>query len=443
MENAVILNRNDFSNGALFLRKTPTINTCRNIIQQQLFSNGITFGSKQGKCDAHMQEIMTDYWLPFCKDLLDAILSQGIAVVRIVTMDDGLRFPIVLEANAVYVYLKYNMGLREYFVLDGENNEVPDTTVLDSFGYSPTSAGRSCSIVCNLLPTVRYMNALMGTSIAMEQKRSNPVIMTESVDVKSDNIEGIQYDYYADGDMQDDSEQNKFQRNRTNVEQLAHQQQMYDNFFGGREGISSGGNVLENVVTLPLGQKLVNFPHQTGRTDLVPQLKMQEDIICGMFGVPRALFMSDTPHKNDSEGSHDIFQKTIMSWKHAIQSACQHMYSIIYAEEESAKVLKALGKRKRKKDRNTVAEVYSLKKKLQVEITFPVSPFADSSELYTHYENGIIPWKTLVEHSCAAHSLPHEETPELKPLQERQHDLQKKQHAAQIADQKKQAQKNK
>ena len=298
MESAILLNRQDLQNGTLFLRQTPTINTCRNIIQQQLFSNGITFNDRPGKvsADVHMQEIMNDFWLPFCKDLLDAVLSQGFAVVRLVTMADELCVPIVVEATAVNIYFKYELGIREYFVKDHENNIIPDTVVLDSFGYSPTSKGRLCSIVCNLLPTVRYMNALMGTSVSMEQSRAQPIILTESVDLKSDNIEGIQYDYYADGDMQDDSVRNKFQRNRSNVEQLAHQQQMYDNFFGNQGGISSGGNVLDNVVALPLGQKLVNLPSQTGRSDLVAQLKMQEDIICGVFGVPRALFMSDTEY---------------------------------------------------------------------------------------------------------------------------------------------------
>ena len=434
MDNALPINRDDLSNGILFMRLTPTINTCRNIIQQQLFSNGITFGGAKGNtsADPHMQEVMTDFWLPFCKNLLDAVISQGFAVVRVITMDDGLRVPIILESTVVNVYLNYNLGVREYFIKDNENNIIPDTIVLDSFGFSPTHNGRICSMVCNLLPTIRYMNSLMGTSLSMEQTRASPNILTESVELKSDNVEGIQYDYYADGDMLDDSELNKFKRNRSNVEQLQHQQQMYDNFFGGSGGISEGGNILENVVALPLGQKLVNLPIHTGRSDLVAQLKMQEDVICGVFGVPRALFKSDVPHKADSEGSHDIFQKSIMSWKHAIQSACQHMYSLIYAEEVSEKVLKALGKRKR----STIAEVYALKKKLAVQISFPVSPFADSEQLYTHYQNGIIPWNVLVEHTCANHALPHKEMQEQRCLQERQHELQERHHNAQVRAQK-------
>jgi len=430
MDHAIVINKNDLQNGVMFLRLTPTINTCRNIIQQQIFSNGITFNNQTGKTpsDPHMQEIMTDFWLPFCKGLLDSVISQGFAVVRIITMDDGLRVPIIVEATEVTVYLKYTLGVREYFVKDDENNIIPDTIVLDSFGFSPAPNGRVCSIVCNLLPTVRYMNSLMGTSLSMEQTRANPKILTESIDLKSDNIEGIQYDYYADGDMQDDSDRNKFQRNRSNVEQLQQQQQMYDNFFGGRGGISDGGNVLENVVSLPLGQKVVNIPQQTGRSDLVAQLKTQEDIICGIFGVPRGLFMSDTPHKTDSEGSHDIFQKSVMNWKNMIQDACQHIYSVIYAKEMSDKVMKALGKRKRKKNTNNISEVYALKKKLAVEILFPISPFANSEELYQHYQNGVIPWSVLVKHTCSAHALPHKEIPEQKPLVERQHELLKQQH---------------
>jgi len=158
------------------------------------------------------------------------------------------------------------------------------------------------------------MNALMGSSLAMEKNRANPTLMTEAVDNKSDNVEGVQYDYYADGDMQDETERNKFQRNRSNVSQLAQQQLLYDQFFSGVGQLSTGGNILENVVALPLGQRLVNVPAQTGRGDLVAQLKMQEDIICGVMGVPRSLFMSDTPHKSDAEGTHQTFQKTIMSW---------------------------------------------------------------------------------------------------------------------------------
>ena len=412
MNNGVLCHKGDISMSAQFLRKTPTLYTCRNVIQQHLFSNGIVFTHRRGrvKPDPHMQEIMNDYWLPFCKDVLDVVLTQGIVVVRTVAMEDGLTVPVVLEPNCCNIYLRYNLGIREYIVMDDQHEEIPDTIVLDIFGYSPTSDGRICSVVSNLLPTVRYMNALMGSSLAMEKKRANPTMMTEAVDIKSDNIEGVQYDYYADGDMQDETERNKFQRNRSNVSQLAQQQQLYDQFFSGVGQLSTGGNVLENVVALPLGQRLVNVPAQTGRGDLVAQLKMQEDIICGVMGVPRSLFMSDTPHKSDAEGTHQTFQKTVMAWKNILQVACEQVYNTIYAEDIKGQLLKAMGKKRKRT--NNMSEVYALKKRLQVEIMFPVSPFLDVEALHQHWERGVLPWDIYLQHACAAAALPYQQMPE-------------------------------
>jgi hypothetical protein len=411
MDRGVILNHKEIGLSSAFLRKSPMIYTCRNLIQHQIFSNGIAFSQRRGraKSDPHMQEIMTDYWLPFCKDMLDTILTVGIIVVRILTMDDGLRVPVILEPNCCRIKMSYYFGVREYKVLDDQQQEVPDTFVLDIFGFTPTPDGSLTSIVANILPKITYMNVLLGTSLHMEQKRTTPIIMTESVDTKVDNVEGIAYDYYADGDMQDQSDQNKFRRNRSNVQQLSQQQSMYDEFFSvGTGTLSSGGNVLENVVTLPLGQRIVNMPHQTGRGDLVAQLKMHEDMICGIMGVPRSLIMSDTPHKSDSEGTHQTFQKTIMSWKYHIESACIRVYNLIYAENIKKQLMEVISK-KRKRD---VLDVYAAKKKVQVQISFPVSPFLSHEQLYSHYQRGVVSWDTFVEHACAQGCLPHTKMPE-------------------------------
>ena len=104
----------------------------------------------------------------------------------------------------------------------------------------------------NLLTQIKYNNTLRGTSLYMEQKRTYPVIMTEAVDTKTDNVEGINYDYYADGDMQDTSNQNKFMRNKSSIQQLAQQQELYDSFFTDGQMPSRGSSTMDNVVTLPL-----------------------------------------------------------------------------------------------------------------------------------------------------------------------------------------------
>lgn len=381
------------------------------MIQHYLFCNGIAFSHRRGRIrpDPHMQEIMTDFWLPFCKDMTDSVLSIGIVVVRIVTMEDGLKVPVVIEPGACTIKMMYSFGVREYVALDGQNEIIPDSFVLDCFGHSPTASGLLTSVVDNLMPEIQYNNVMRGTAIIMEKKRANPVIITETVDTKTDKVEGIQYDYYADGDMQDNSDRNKFVRNKSSVEQLAQQQQLYDNFFSNGEPISTGGNILENVVNMPLGQKIVNLPIQTGRGDIVAQRKTFQDIVCGVMGVPRSLLMSDTPHKSDAEGTHQTFHKTVLWWKNKLQNACERVYNLIYAEDIKSQLVDALGK---KRKRTSVADVYTLKKRIQVQIIFPVSPFMSNDDLYAHYQRGVIPWDTYVEHACANVSLPHVPQPE-------------------------------
>jgi len=414
MDHGVSIDRHGIKWNSIFLRKTPIVYTCRNVIHHHLFSNGILFSHRRGriKPDPHMQEIMTDFWLPFCRDLIDAVLSMGFAVIRTIPMEDGLKIPVVLEPNSCRVKMTYEMGIRNYIVLDDQQNEVPDTFVLDIFGYSPTIDGKLTSVMSNLLPQIQYINTLRGTSLSMEQKRTSPVIMTETVDTKVDNVEGINYDYYADGDMQDTSNQNKFMRNKSSIQQLAQQQELYDSFFTDGQMPSRGSSILDNVVTLPLGHRIVNMPQQTGRGDICAQIKAHDDLVCAVMGVPRSLVMSDTPHKSDSEGTHQTFQKTVNYWKNSVQSACEQVYNIIYAETIKQQMMQAMGK---KRKRTTVEDVYALKKRIQVEISFPVSPFIGLDQLYMHYQRGVLPWDTYVQHACAAAALPHQPMPE--PMQ--------------------------
>jgi len=303
----------------------------------------------------------------------------------------------------------YTLGIREYAIYDTQMNEIPDIHVFDIFGHSPTATGRLTSIVGNLMPDIRYINTLRGTSLVMEQKRTNPVIMTEAVDTKTDNVEGINYDFYADGDMQDTSSANKFNRDRHNVQALRQQQLMYDTFFAGGAPASVGGDVLSNMVNVPLGQRIVNTPAQTGRGDLSAQVKTFQDVVCGVMGIPKSLMMADTPHKSDEEGTHQTFKKTIMTWKNNLQSICEQLYSLIYAEDIKNQLMKAIGKKRKK---SGIEDVYALKKRLQVEIIFPISPFLTHSDLYVHYQRGVISWDTYTKHACANVSLPHEKMEE-------------------------------
>lgn len=406
------LSRREIAKVANVVRTCTAVMMCKNIIKHNLLSNGILFSHRRGRIrpDPHMQEIMNDYWLPFCEQMVDSVLIMGLVAVRIVELDDGLHIPVVMEPNSCQISVIEEQGLRSYVLLDAQNEPIPNSLVFDKFGYSPTLAGRLTSPVSVLLPEIEYINMLRGTSVRMEANRADPMLLAEVAETRTSNTEGIQYDYFADGDMQSSDDATKFHRNRTNVQQLAQQQQLYNAFFAGDVNTPTrAGTALENVVTLPIGQKITNTPHHTGRGDVVHQYKMFQDVVCGVLGVPRSLIMSDTPHKSDSEGTHQTFMKTILWWKKNIQQACEHVYNIIYAEDIQKQLLKSMNSKKRKREMG-VGAMYALKKRLQVQISFPVTPFMSNDDLYVHYQRGVMPWETYVECAARNASLPFDPT---------------------------------
>ena len=263
----------------------------------------------------------------------------------------------------------------------------PQPHVFDLFGHSPDVSGQMTSVVANLMPEIQYINTLRGTCLVMEQKRADPVLMTEAVDTKADNVEGINYDYYADGDMQDTSSDNRFSRDRHNVSALRNQQSMYDAFFAGGRPASVGGNVLGNLVNVPLGQKIVNVPMQTGRGDIKAQVKTFQDVVCGVMGIPRGhCLMSDTPHKSDEEGTHQTFKKTILGHgKLRVQAVCEQVYSIIYAEDIQATAIVKSHREQEEKKNGHCGRVRALKKAPASGNCFPdfTVPFTRGIVLHT------------------------------------------------------------
>ena len=233
--------------------------------------------------------------------------------------------------------------------------------------------------------------------------------MTEAVDTKTDNVEGINYDFYADGDMQDTSSANKFNRDRTMYRHFAINNHCTTRFLPVEPRQCRWRRTFQSGECTTWVSALSTHPHKPAAVIISAQVKTFQDVVCGVMGIPKSLMMADTPHKSDEEGTHQTLKKTILTWKNNLQSICEQLYSLIYAEDIKNQLMKAIGK-KRKKTR--VQDVYALKKKLKVEIVFPIAPFLSHNELYIHYQRGVISWDTYTKHACAHASLPYEKLEE-------------------------------
>lgn len=400
----------------------PTIQMCRNMIRQHLFCNGIEFKGKSGaNANNFSQNIMEDFWLPFCEDALDSAMTYGFVVWRTRKVGDTI-VPIVCLKDTYRLTIKEENGVIEYNVYDTQekNNEIlKGAYVYDEFGYRPEIDGDLMSMLHTLIPDIQYYFTMLNCQVMLERKRVRPPILTQLQSRSNGGgatgeNEGIDYDFYADADIAEAEEESKYKRNKQAIEALKNQQRLYDEFFdtGNDDAEINAPDILDQMVPIPSGQTLASYQIQQGRNDMPNILKQLQDTICGVLGVPKSMIMSDTPHKSDAVGTHQMFQTTIVWWKRQMSEMCQMIYNIINAKELSTQVGAKLNNRSSKADSK---DIYLMTKKMSSRITFPTTPFTSNEELYQFYTQGVIDWKTYCTYISRNTSIPMDTIPE-EPL---------------------------
>lgn len=389
----------------------PVIQMCRNMIRQNLFSNGIDFKGKNGQTrQTFSQQVMEDFWLPFCEDALDSALCYGFVVWRTRKIDGGIVVPIVCLKDTYSIKLKEVDGVIEYTVFDVKENsaeKLKDAHVYDEFGYRPRADGALMSLMNVLVPDIQYYITMMNCQVAIERKRVAPPILTTINTGSGGNTgekDGIDYGFFADADVAEAEEESRYKRNQSAVESLRNQQALYDDFFNDSisNDTSAAPAVLSQMVPLPSGQTVVSHPIQQGRNDTQLILKHLQDTICGVLGVPKSMIMSDTPHKSDETGTHQMFYKTVLWWKRQLSEMCQLIYNMLNAKEIANKI----GERMAKRKEVGAKEVYMATKSQQSVITFPVTPNVSNEELYDLYDKGVLTWEQYCNYISRNTSIP-------------------------------------
>lgn len=404
----------------------PTIQMCRNMIRQHLFSNGIEFKGKSGaNANNFSQHIMEDFWLPFCEDALDAALTYGFVVWRTRKIGDVV-VPIVALKDTYRLTIKEVDGVIEYHIynMDEKTNEpLKGAYVYDEFGYRPEIDGDLMSMLHTLIPDIQYYFTMVNCQVQLEKKRVKPPLLTQinphrGMGQGTGENEGIDYDFYADADIAEAEEESKYKRNKAAVDALRQQQRLYDDFFepNAMPDEIAPNTVLDQMVPIPSGQTLASYQVQQGRNDIPVILKHLQDTICGVLGVPKSMIMSDTPHKSDAVGTHQMFQTTIVWWKRQISEMCQMIYNIINAKELTNQVGDRLSKRANKADSK---DIYLMTKSMSSRITFPTTPFTTNEELFQLYTQGVIDWKTYCTYIARNTSIPMDTIPD-EPLKDKE-----------------------
>ena len=218
------------------------VNICKQIITKNLFRNGIeltTIGKKASAFDKQndqketMQQYINENWIGMCTQMIEYIMAIGIVPMQIVNLD-GNQVPTVIpwkgKTNNLRITIKSENNSQKFIVYGVENNsfvEIKNAFVLSGFGYDPLLNGSIISPLTLCVTPVATIELLRECMLTSEKKRTEPAMITETVENKSTPIEGVDFDHYCNADMLEVSAENTFFRDETNIQQLNRQKQLY------------------------------------------------------------------------------------------------------------------------------------------------------------------------------------------------------------------------
>jgi len=386
--------------------QSPLIQMCRQMIHNQLLNNGIKFC--QNNCDMKMDVNDTDEieyrWIPFCADLIDSVMCYGFAVVQL-----KKDYVSVLKLGTYWMKMGIKDNDYEFYVYEKGAAEkiMKNVVVFNHFGYNPLSNGHIMSPMSRVLPRLQFLKNLRQTTLTMEAQRSNPQYFSEMKDTGNNrqSAEGIDYDFYADANAAETSDDMKFQRNRQAIEMFNAQKDLYESYLNPRHAAKAVAK-LESITQLPAGQILKPASGNTGRNDLVNVHKLLQEEVCAAFGVPRSMMFADGSGNRsaDTVGTHQTFMHTLLWWKRKLSVVLSDTYNSIHADKITGRI------NIKKND-----DVEELKQKYKVKVFFPVTPFVSNDELRKLYEQGVISWKSYGEYALRNISLPLEDLQKKPP----------------------------
>ena len=158
------------------------------------------------------------------------------------------------------------------------NKPIPNSVVLDIFGFSPTDTGELTSLRQVMHTKIYTIMDQLECAIQADRSRCAPPIFTETHDDQAKPAEEVQYDYYADCASLERNSANVFARNQNAIRELHAQKEMFKGLFsnGNQSSVEARDKAMDSVTPLPIGARMSRAPVPEAPEALVDRLRFLE-----------------------------------------------------------------------------------------------------------------------------------------------------------------------
>jgi len=391
-----------------YYRRDALLSTCKEVLRRQLFSEGIDFCvghcAKKRKREPTLvqKELVDDYWLPFAHDALDCLLVMGFVPVTFLDVNGSLVPSVppigTYTVTRVFEAETMTMQFEASPAASGENDS--EISICHNFGYDPTYDCELTSLVSSILPQVKFLNSARAQALVRGELCNHPVLFSQSDVHKTEPETGVTVDFWAntEGPTLHNVPENTFHRNRKEQSIYATQRRMYDAARRGAMPIAPA-TAEPNLVTLPPGQKIHQARLSNGNIDVTLANKVYEQTVCAVLGIPRSMLINDSAVKADVDGTHGIFRRTVLHWSRLLGRLLTEVHAHIPNDDAKKKV----------KGKMSKEELYALKEREGVTVSFPIGLFGTTAEqIFELYTKGMLSYDQYAKYSLKLAGIPEE-----------------------------------
>lgn len=363
----------------------PVIKACASKLTESLFNGGISImlGEEEASPTDAFQRLIDEAWLPFAREAVDRMRAWGFVpwvVLRGEGRADADRdpYPAVPPIGTFRIAVETDRFRSRLVALDEEDKAMEEVRFFVVSMPAPDGAVRSK--VASLLALTDFQEELLDAATAAERMNGRPLMVTQTRPDNSTVAQGLQFDIFADGDRfaaQDgeSGEGGRFARDARAIEALRRQTELAAQINAATAGRLARPARPAGLFALPSDQQLASQTLARPRPDLGDLLRLRQEVVCGVVGVPRALAFSDGVAQNALAGLVRIMHATISSEQRDIARCLEEAYRAIYAAADAEAALK------RKRDRASAGD-------LRVRVRVHSTPHATIEEIIAVAERG-------------------------------------------------------
>lgn len=368
--------------------KNPYVKKCGNFLIDRITQGGLRFyrGCENLKLRPKFQRIIDVHWVRFSRECMENIIVQGFVPYTFVILSDGTYVPVVIKHGTYEVKvffdimsesLKYkvfrnvsSMETTDYMDTDSKPDDIktkhynqvredlgtfipednmtedPTISVLDGFGFDPTTKGGLTSIMACIEQLLEDIDDMFFIHKQQQENVTKSKPWVEPAAMSDDIFRALTSAHLVPGDNQ--TALNNLTEKMTGPQLHSYvQQQVVFNKYRRQRGLNTDstpfGSMLSkkemaeandtnigNFNTVPPGSHVSSYKDSTDMKHLPFMQEYYERQICNIFKIPINLFKTTATTQGNSNMQKDEFDSTIKSWYVKLCILLTEVYNIIY-----------------------------------------------------------------------------------------------------------------